>query len=271
MWNAVPYAGHMTASPSHEQVLGAQTVVRALAVLGLLRHAASDLGVTEIARALSLHASTTHRILRALVAEGYVSQNPETDRYRLGREAFLLGLAAERNLGFAAVTPLLERLRDETDESSNLVVRDGDQGLVVLRAESREPLRFTQAAGTRIPLYCTSTGKALLAFSADVEAEVAGLGELRPMTSTTLTSRGRLLAELARVRQRGYSVNRGERIPGVCGVAAPVLDSSGLATAAVAVQGPTVRITEGRLGELGALVVKTAAEIAAALPAGYRI
>src|SRR5262245_34157833 len=113
-----------------ERVLGAQTISRALAVLGLLRRAPADAGVTEIGRALSLHTSTVHRILRALVAEGYVSQNPETDRYRLGREAYLLGLAAERNLGFAAVTHVLERLRDDTGESANLVVRDGDHGLV---------------------------------------------------------------------------------------------------------------------------------------------
>ena len=85
----------MTTSPrtDDEPVLGAQTVVRALAVLGLVRRATTDVGVSEISRALALHTSTVHRILKALVSEGYLSQNPETDRYRLGRESWLLGLA----------------------------------------------------------------------------------------------------------------------------------------------------------------------------------
>lgn len=260
-----------TARAGDDKILGAQTIVRALSVLGLLRKASADLGVTEIARALSLHTSTAHRILRALVAEGYVSQNTETDRYRLGREAFLLGLAAERNLGFDTIIPLLERLRDVTGESANLVVRDGDHGLVVLRVESKEPLRFTQSVGARIPLYCTSTGKALMAFAARPEDEVALLGDLEPMTETTITSQRQLLRELSEVRDRGYSINRGERIKGVCGVAAPVLDKAGIATAAVAVQGPDVRISQERLPELGALLMDTAAEIAATLPDGYRI
>jgi len=264
----------MTTSPRalDERVLGTQTVVRALSVLGVLRRATTDVGVSEIARSLSLHTSTVHRILKALVAEGYVSQNPETDRYRLGREALLLGLAAERNLGFAAAAPVLDRLRAATGESANLVVRDGDHGLVVLRVESEQPLRFTQAVGARIPLYCTSTGKALLAYARDPGSELDRLGELAAMTSRTITSPRALGRELATVRERGYSVNRGERIAGVCGVAAPVLEpTSGEATAAVAVQGPDVRLPEERLPQLGALVVDAAAEIAALLPSDYRI
>jgi IclR family transcriptional regulator, acetate operon repressor len=264
----------MTTSPRtvDEPVLGAQTVVRALAVLGMVARAATDVGVSEISRALALHTSTVHRILRALVSEGYLSQNPETDRYRLGRESWLLGIAAERNLGFAAVAPVLERLRDSTGESANLVVRDGDQGLVVLRVESQQPLRFTQPIGARIPLYCTSTGKALLAFGTGYPADLTGLGELTAMTSTTITSRAALTRELEAVRARGWSTNHGERIEGVSGVAAPVLDpSTGEATAAVAVQGPAVRIPESRMADLAVLVVEAAAEIATLLPSGYRI
>jgi IclR family acetate operon transcriptional repressor len=170
------------------------------------------------------------------------------------------------------VAPVLERLRDSTGESANLVVRDGDQGLVVLRVESQQPLRFTQPIGARIPLYCTSTGKALLAFGTGYPADLTGLGELTAMTSTTITSRAALARELEAVRARGWSTNHGERIEGVSGVAAPVLDpSTGEATAAVAVQGPAVRIPESRMADLAVLVVEAAAEIATLLPSGYRI
>jgi IclR family acetate operon transcriptional repressor len=261
----------MTSRTADEPVFGAQTITRALSLLNLLRQSPTDLGVTEIARALSLNTTTVHRTLRALVSEGYVAQSPDTDRYRLGREAFLLGLAAERTLGLAAVAPLLERLRDETGESANLVVRDGDSGLVVVRVESHHPLRFSQPVGTRIPLHCTSSGKVLLAFAPDPEAEVAGLGELDRLTSSTITSPQALLRELEGIANRGYSVNRAERIAGVVGVAAPVLAPGGQVVAAVAAQGPQVRLPEGRLGELGDLVRANAALVAEALPRGYLI
>ena len=177
-----------TAPSGEGRVAGAQTISRALEVLDVLRRSDRDVGLTEISRTLSLHTSTAHRILRALAGAGYVVQSSDSGRYRLGREAFLLGRAAERDLGFDAVAPLLERLRDETAESVNLVVRDGDHGLVVLRYESAQPLRFTQPTGTRIPLHCTSTGKVLLAYAADTKAEVAALGDLDELTGSTITS-----------------------------------------------------------------------------------
>ena len=254
-----------------EQVAGTQTITRALSVLRVLRDAEGDVGVTELARALNLHASTAHRIVRALVAAGYVAQNTQTERYRLGRAAFLLGRAAGRTLGFDAAMPLLEQLGESTGESVNLVVRDGDEGLVVLRVESQQPLRFTQPVGARIPLYCTSTGKALLAFAGDLHAEVARLGELKRLTSTTITSPRDLLRDLEEIRDRQYSINMGERVPGVCGVAAPVPGTDGIASAALAVQGPQIRIPDERVAELGVLVIETARAIAAIMPSGYQL
>lgn len=250
---------------------GSQTVMRALAVLRALRDSATDVGVTEVARTVKLPSSTVHRILRTLVAAGYVVQNSETERYRLGREAFLLGRAAGTTLGFDAAMPMLERLAEETGESVNLVVRDGDHGLVVLRAESQQPLRFMQPVGARIPLYCTSTGKVLLAFAGDLNGEVARMGELKRLTPNTITSPRRLLEELTEIHDRQFSVNKGESVPGVCGVAAPVLGPGGVAIAALAVQGPEFRMPDARVADLASVVISTANAVAAALPMGYRI
>jgi IclR family acetate operon transcriptional repressor len=257
--------------PRNEQVAGTQTIARALSVLGVLRDAGSDVGVIELARALDLHASTAHRILRALVAAGYVVQNAQTERYRLGPAAFLLGRAAERTLGFDEATPLLERLAEATGESVNLVIRDGDEGLVVLRVESQHPLRFIQPVGARIPLYCTSTGKVLLAFAGDLHEEVARLGELNRLTPTTITSPRELLHDLEETRKRGFSINRGERIPGVYGVAAPVLATDGIASTALAVQGPEIRMPDDRVAQLGPLVIETAKALAGIMPSGYQL
>ena len=248
-----------------------KAVLRALSVLRVLRMAGGELGVAEIARSTELPTITVHRILRTLLSAGYVVQNAATDRYHLGREAYLLGRAVANSLGFDAALPLLEHLASETGESVNLVVRDGGEGLVVLRIESSQPLRFTQPVGTKIPLHCTSTGKVLLAFGDDLESDVQSLGELQSFTPATITSPGRLLKELRAILGQQYSVNRGERIPGVCGVAAPVLASDGGVIAALAVQGPEFRIPVDRIDELAPLVIGVAQAIAAALPRGYQI
>jgi len=257
--------------PTYSQIAGTQTIARALSVLRVLRDAEGDMGVTELARAAALNASTAHRIVRALVAAGYVAQNTQTERYRLGHAAFLLGRAAEHTLGFDTVMPLLEQLAESTGESVNLVVRDGDEGLVVLRVESQQPLRFTQPIGARIPLYCTSSGKILLAFAGDLHAEVARLGELNRLTPTTITSPRELLRDLEDIRKARFSINRGERIPGVCGVAAPLLSTDGLLTAALAVQGPQIRMPDDRVSELVLLVSEAAQAIVATIPAGYQL
>lgn len=257
--------------PDDKQVAGAQTIARAFRVLRVLRDAEGDVGVMELARELGLHSSTAHRIVRALVAAGYVVQHTQTERYRLGHEAFLLGFAAGHSLGFDAALPVLERLSESTGESVNLVVRDGSQGIVVLRVESKQLLRFAQPVGARIPLYCTSTGKALLAFAANPRAEVERLGELDRLTRTTIVSPEDLLRELDEIRTRGYSVNKGERVPGVRGVAAPVMPTAETVTAALAVQGPEIRMPDERIAELGHLVIQTSQLIAAKIPAGYQL
>jgi IclR family acetate operon transcriptional repressor len=182
----------------------------------------------------------------------------------------LLGLAAERALGFSAVVPLLESLSEATGESANLVVRDHDMGLVVLRVESRHPLRFSQPAGTRIPLPCTSSGKVLLAFAAEPGALLESLGELPRLTDRTVTSRRALMRDLREIRAQGFALNEGERHPGVSGAAAPVFGEVGEVVAALAVQGPEVRMPRDRLTELGELVARVAAEVAGVLPAGSR-
>lgn len=254
------------------QAAGAsQAILRALSVLRALRTADGELGVVELARSVELPTTTVHRILRTLVVAGYVVQNAATERYHLGREAYLLGRAVANSLGFDAALPLLEGLSADTGESVNLVVRDGQQGLVVLRIESSQPLRFTQPVGTRIPLHCTSSGKVLLAFGDDPEAEVRALGQLGRFTPDTVTSPGALLDQLLAIRRQHYAVNRGERIPGVCGVAAPVLGSDGAVLAGLAVQGPEFRIPVDRVPALAPQVISVARAIAAALPLGYTI
>lgn len=251
------------------RVAGAQTIRRAFAVLRLFRDRGGDLGVGQVAKELGFNLSTAHRIVRALVAEGFVAQNPETERYYLGTGALLLGQAAHRNFGLDLVYPVLQKLAAQTGESVNLGVLSDNAAVVVERVESAQPLRFTQPPGTRVVLHASSMGKCLLAFN-DELAQRFRHAELDPLTPKTHPDAASLEADLDRTRERGWSTDDEESTLGVRCVGAPVRDGSGRAWAAIAVQAPAVRVPDERFAELGPEVVAAAEEISRMLPPGNR-
>ncbi|MGH3359084.1 MAG: IclR family transcriptional regulator [Nocardioidaceae bacterium] len=252
---------------SRQAPAGTQAIGRALAVLRSLAGTATEREASAIASELGLSAGTTKRILGALVAESLVAQNPKTGHYYLASGSILLGQAAQRGFGLDKALPVLEELNAETSESVNLVVREGDESVVMMRVQSALPLRFEQHPGARFPLYSTASGKAMLAHSPDADAYVGSLPEhLPPLTDNTLPTPARLAAQLKQTRERGYSIDDEENVAGVKCVGASVLDSYGRAQAAITVQVPTVRMPRRRMLELGERVQLAAKEVARFVP-----
>jgi IclR family acetate operon transcriptional repressor len=256
--------------PPQAGITGAQTISRAFAVLRIFCDHRGDLGVGAVSKELGLNLSTTHRIVRALVAEGYLAQNTNNERYYLGTAALLLGQAAHRNFALEVVTPALRRLSERTGESVNLGVLVAGGAVVVERIESDNPLRFTQPPGTRTPLHASAMGKALLAFNPDAERQLLkGVKRLERITPNTHVSPRALRSDLERTRARGWSVDDEESHTAVRCVGAPILDSAGMARAAIAAQAPAIRVPAHRLDELGPEVASAAKEISALLPPGH--
>jgi Bacterial transcriptional regulator len=145
-------------------------------------------------------------------------------------------------------------------------VRSGAQSVErALAVPSPQPLRFDQLPGSRVPIHTSAMGKCLLAFAppvpgTDVEI-LSGLPRLARFTDRTITRRDRLAAELRETRERGWALNDEERNPGVRAVATPVLDAAGAASAAVAIQGPAMRLPDDRLPS----VARQIAEVGEAL------
>lgn len=247
---------------------GTQAIGRTLAVLSLFRESDGDLGISDIAKRLSLSVSTVHRIVRALVDDGYLSQDEASERYVLGRSSVLLGQAATRRLGLDRAKTVIEGLRDETGESVNLGVRDGGEMVVVSSVESKQLLRFSQAPGNRLPVHATAMGKATLSHGArSIDEEIDALVRpLRRLTEHTITSVTALRKELNLIRRRGYSVDNQEAIEGVRCVAAPILSPDGRLLAAIAVQAPAVRMSDARLKQVVPGIRAAARETAHVLP-----
>jgi DNA-binding IclR family transcriptional regulator len=247
-----------------------QSVVRALRLLEALGDSRGEVGIAELSTQVGLHVSTTHRLLSTLVAQGYARQNPDTSRYALGARALHL---AESYLGQTdlrrVARPALERLRQETGETANLVILDGREVLYLDKAESPQSLRIFSRIGGRAPLYCTAVGKVLLACRGKAEVEaLLGPGPLEALTRSTITSRSQLHRELEKVREQGFALDREECDEGACCIAVPLPDAQGNVEAALSVSGPSVRLTPKRMGELVSLMRRVAGEVSAQL--GWR-
>jgi DNA-binding IclR family transcriptional regulator len=213
------------------------TIMAALAERG-------PLSLAGLVEATGLSRPTAHRLAAALEAHRLVGRDG-TGRYRLGLRVLAWAGAVSAEFGLAeAARPVLEGLRDETGESAQLFVRDGDRRLCVAASERPSGLRDTVPVGAVLPLDRGSGGKVLLAYAAD-PARGAGID----------------LADLETIRRRGWAASVAEREEGVCSVSAPVLDSAGRIHAALGVSGPINRLGRQPGRHLAPAVVAAAREL----------
>jgi DNA-binding IclR family transcriptional regulator len=239
---------------------GVQSVATALDLIDCLA-AERELGVAEIGRRLGIAKSSAHRLLTTLAAKGYVQQVPETRNYRLGLRLHELGaLVASRNQLRDHALPLLEALRAQTGETAHLAVPEGAQMFYVERLESYHGLRFSSRVSRVRPIHLTSSGKAVAAFNPDV-ADAAIAAGFVPRTPRSIKSREQFLRCLAETRRRGYAYSIGEDEPGLASVAAPVLDRTGVARAAISVAGPATRISETHISQVARRVKAAASQL----------
>lgn len=251
-------------SAGTSETSGAQSAHRLLDVLTEVALHAEGVTATDVARAVGLTTPTTHRLLKVLCGRGFAVHDQNAGRYRPGPQIRLLaGDGVDHVVLTEVARPLLLQLRDETGETVLMSVRNGMHLTYVEVVTSGHSVQMHGAPGMRVPLHATSQGKVIMAFAAP------GLGErlvdqldYSRFTPNTITKAEDLADVLAEVRETGYAVNLEEREAGVRSLAAPILDSSGTAVAAVCVGGPIFRISEADLrGHLADRVRQAAQEI----------
>ena len=247
-----------------------QSLERGLAVLSSFTPDRPALGISELARQLALTRSTTHRYVATLATLGYLQQDDATRKYRLGPRILDLGFSMLGSLGLREIAaPHLRRLTDATGHTSNLAIRDDTDVILIDRVRGRpgryHHLEFTLHVGSRIPAYCSATGKALLAFMPrpDLEHIVERI-DLVQRGPRTLTGKRALLTELEQVRRNGLATNDEELESALRSIAAPIRSRSGEVVAAINVAIPWSPVTMSELARrLGPTVQAAANEIAA--------
>ncbi len=245
---------------------GIQSVQRAAAILRCFTRTDTELGVIAISKDLGLHKSTVSRLLSTLQQEGFVEQNPETGKYRLGLTLVTLaGIVLDRIDLHAVARPHLDSLAERTQETVNIVVLSGGECMNIGGAASPRPIQYVGRIGRRTPVHCTSAGKVLLA-DLSPEAWRALLPKTLPrLTKHTIVKRSALEEILPEIRKQGYAITHEEHQEGLSAIAAPIVGHTGRVQAAVTVSGPTYRMGPDDINIFVEPVRTTAAEISGLL------
>jgi len=242
-----------------------QSLSRGMAVLEVLSQAERSLNLTEIADAIGLNKVTVSRFCYTWVRLGYVHRTPDK-HYQLAPKMLSLGYAALSRMDIRQVgEPYLQELSRRLGETVNMAVLDGLDILYVDRYVTEPIMKHPLHIGARLPVYCTSMGKAMAAFLPTKEREdLIKRLHFYALTHRTILSEEAFRDEMNLVRSRGYAVNDEELSVGLRSIAVPVL-RRGHPVAAINVAVPTIRYTVEQLVEQCLPPLKETAQIIAEL------
>ena len=255
--------------PTDPTTAPVQSVDRALTILELLAHDGES-SVTQIAGGLGVHKSTAFRLLATLEAHRLVEQVNDRGRYRLGVGNLRLAGATTARLDVVSeARPVCRQLAADTGETVNITVRSDTSALYLDQQAGSSALQSHNWVGQRIPLHATSNGKVLISELSESDlAEV--LPDLPRFTDQTITSRRKLVEELAEVRRLGYALAVDELETGLTAAAAPIRSAHGDIIASMSISGPTFRLDQARLDDEVPKVVAAALEVSHRLGWGRR-
>jgi len=217
------------------------SVRRSVQVIDLLAQK-GPLGVRAVAQQLALPLGSVHRILVDLAAEAVVERTPSGEWELSYRLLTITGRQLDRVEFARLARPHCERIAEATRETVNVSAVSGTAGVCIDKVRGNEGMQLDARIGSRGPLYCGGAGKAMLAYLSP-EAQQRVLDTPLPaLTPHTITNADALRREIARVRERGYSIDNEEVVLGVHCVGMPILDRSGRAVGGISITGPTPKL-----------------------------
>jgi DNA-binding IclR family transcriptional regulator len=247
-----------------------QSVEKGLAILASFGSRSRRMSLTEIAQAVGITRSSAQRMVFTLEALGYVVKDPFTRRYELANKVMEIGCNyLETNTLIDSANPFLSAMNSECDETVSLTEPCGTNMVYVATFTSRKPIVAHMTIGSRMPMYCTSAGRAYLSGLSDEEVnELLQQSKRISFTVNTLIDVEKIFATVLEARARGFASNCEEYYLGHMNVGAPIYNNNGRPIAAVHVTAPTSRWTrEDLLGKLGPMILDCASAITKAVRA----
>ncbi|MFQ6678406.1 MAG: IclR family transcriptional regulator [Fidelibacterota bacterium] len=221
------------------------SVIKTFQILEQFTRENPELTINDIARPTGINRSTVFRFLNSLQSLGIIERTDE-GLYKLGIRLFELGIRVDVNQSIVdKAQPYLRELSNRVQESSCLSIRDRVDALCLVNEESVQNIRIDIPVGTRNPMYCTSMGKAILAF---MDSEFLDLyfdiTELRKRATNTITTESEVRSELNRIQSSFISYDEEEFAADVYCIGTPVFDINEHPVAAISISGLMSRIID---------------------------
>jgi IclR family transcriptional regulator, KDG regulon repressor len=266
---ARPLSANIDDDAADRQRVRVQSLGRAFAILEEVARNRDGIGLADLSKRLGLHNSTAFHLAKTLVSLGYIRQEPDSKRYRIGRPLFALAASALDEIEMVNIaTPVLEELSRQTGESSHFAVRMGDNVVVVARTSGPSAFQLTDRVGVVRPAHCTALGKVILASLRDDQLKrFLERVELKPSTKNSITEAPALLRELVEVRRTGVAYDEGEFNLEVRCIAVPATDFTGRTIGAIGISGPIWRESQQALQAKAKTVQGAGARLSAAFGA----
>lgn len=237
-----------------------QSLVRAFGILEALGDGEQGRTLTEIAAATKLPRSTAHRLLTTMNAMRYVEFDAATSRWMIGTKSFVLGASFVRTRDLGRLGgPIMRALMLDAGETVSIAVPEIGNVTFLGQARPVHGQGAERAPGLRLPMHATASGKVLLAhYDEHTRDSFLEANALQRRTALTIVEKNSLVAELSRIRTRGYAIDDQENELGMRCLAAPVFDRKGEVRAALSISGSVSRLAGERLNGLGSTLILAA-------------
>lgn len=237
--------------------------LKPLFILEALTKSGSYTGINEICSYTGLSQSTVHRILSEMVRCDYVEKDERNRKYKVGMAAVVLASRfLTSNSIVATAREELDRLNSLTTETVHLLTVTGDKVVYIDKVDTKHTLGLMSAVGKQNPIYCTSGGKAILAFQdpETVEDYIRRVPRVQ-FTDNTIVDEDDFRAELAKIRIQGYAVDDREHHDDIICVGAPIFGQNGKVVASISVAAPCARFPLEKALETAPQVMESARSV----------
>jgi IclR family transcriptional regulator, acetate operon repressor len=240
-----------------------QSLDRGLLILETIGKSSEPVSLADLTDVLGIDRSSVFRLANTLKRRGFLANPSSGKDYVLGASIWRLSRQYNWSKMLAAVAhDYLKSLAAVTNETVHLAMREGTQALFVDHVSTNHVVAISGQTGERVPLYCTSHGKALLAdFDEPALQSLFGTQPLKPYTKQTIVSISGLARACKEIRTRSYALDDSEFLEGVRCVAAPIRDRDGAVIASIGISVPLARFPRERSAEYGSRVSETARQI----------
>ncbi len=240
-----------------------RTVARAADILDYIAKSHTPVSLAEISKELKIPKSSAFDIVHTLTNKKMLAIDEATKSFQLDVKSFEIGSAYLGSSNVHSIArPYLKELSLQTGETAFLAIPNNGFLVYLDRVEGKSPTRTTCVIGDRNHMHCTGLGKAMLAAMPIEEVKViTGGGNLKKRTANTLPDFSSLIADLKKIRERGYSIDNCEDNDFVFCIAAPILDHTGSCIAAISISTVFTPSTEEKEPFYSRLITEAALDI----------